>query len=349
MSLPWVQVERDFLSVRALELAGELGTSVPHAAGLMLMLWSWCQARGSGEVRGRNWRRSIEIAAGWDGESGAFADAVLTCDLAQSLEDGVRVRGLDRYEAAKAKAKADRDRLAAKRALGRESQSHARKQDVAATSQRHSRDSRPDVGGTVDATSPGRDVRRQIATSYEVAPPVSPPQGDAPLKRESLPPGPSNDELFGAGNSLRDALEQRWQEATGAPYAWDERRDGHATRRILQLAGDDAREVLRRWDVALATRYPRPTSVADLARHWNAYAAAEAPPPGPKRAADVPAAAPPPSGACAVQGCQEAITAEVWGQRLCGGHAVELMDEMGTSPSTAAASRWVGERKRGVA
>lgn len=178
-SLPWVQVERDFLSVRAPEIAGELGIPVPHAAGLMLMLWSWCQARGSGELTGRNWRRSVEVAAGWDGEPGEFVAAIIASGLVEDRGDAGRVKGLDRYDKARAKAAADRKRIAEKRALGRESQAHDRRTSVAATSQRQSKDG----PATVCATSPGRDVRRQI-TSVPVGTDVDAREGAPPAAGE---------------------------------------------------------------------------------------------------------------------------------------------------------------------
>jgi len=338
-ALPWVQVERDFLSVRALELAGELGTSVPHAAGLMLMLWSWCQARGSGELRGRNWQRSLEIAAGWDGSPGAFSEAVITCGLVESLEDGVRVRGLGRYETARAKAQADRDRLAAKRALGRDSQSHARKETVAATSLRRS----GDVGGDVAATSPGRDVRRQRSPIGDL-PPVGPPRGDAPAERQ-----PEADlSALAPGDSLRDALESVWLAERGAPYVWG-RRDDMATRRLVELS-PDAGEILRRWRIGLQRRFPAATCVSDLAKHWNAYAAPEQPagaaPPSRPRATDG-AGAPQPSRPCGV--CGEPVErGDTWGQWLCAPDAAACIDAMASEPSSAAAARWVQAEKGGA-
>jgi hypothetical protein len=117
MSLPWIKVCADlFDHPRAVDLGDELGR--PMAWGHLVALWGWCaQYAPTGRVEARNVGRTVERAARWDGEPGAFvAAAVATGWLA--LEDGAAtVCGWDDHQRAHLdKAEKDRLRVAQKRA-----------------------------------------------------------------------------------------------------------------------------------------------------------------------------------------------------------------------------------------
>lgn len=90
--------------------------------------------------------------------------------------------------------------------------------------------------------------------------------------------------------ALVDQLLDAWRQKRGKPYAFRARRDDPAVMDALSQAGGDWAEVVRRWRLALAReRFPVCNSLADLARHWNAYAVPEAQPKpkGRTRAQDV--------------------------------------------------------------
>lgn len=75
---------------------------------------------------------------------------------------------------------------------------------------------------------------------------------------------------------LVDQLLDAWRELRGKPYAYRARRDDAAIGEALSQAGGDWAEVVRRWRTALERkRFPVCNGLADLAKHWNAYAAAE--------------------------------------------------------------------------
>lgn len=82
---------------------------------------------------------------------------------------------------------------------------------------------------------------------------------------------------------LRDGLDAIHQKHRGAPVTWTPELE----RALMPLVGRDEAEVLRRWDIALQTPFPRCLTVRELARHWDAYSA---PPPsttGPPKARDI--------------------------------------------------------------
>jgi hypothetical protein len=66
-----------------------------------------------------------------------------------------------------------------------------------------------------------------------------------------------------------------FSELRGAPYSFSFECE-QAGKRLLQLAQGDDDEIVRRWRNGLAReKYPTCNSLADLVRHWNAYATAE--------------------------------------------------------------------------
>jgi hypothetical protein len=72
--------------------------------------------------------------------------------------------------------------------------------------------------------------------------------------------------------ALEDGIESEFLKQRGVAYSWTAA-DKNALR---QKMGEGVPEILRRWAIALATRYPRCSSVVDLVRRWNDYAAPEA-------------------------------------------------------------------------
>ncbi len=84
--------------------------------------------------------------------------------------------------------------------------------------------------------------------------------------------------------SLRDHLETDFKAIKGAPYAWVNTNLADDKAVGLLLGFGAWPEIRRRWAIALRMKYPACGGVADLARHWNAYAtdvlaAGPAPPP----------------------------------------------------------------------
>jgi hypothetical protein len=75
--------------------------------------------------------------------------------------------------------------------------------------------------------------------------------------------------------SLQDSLMGAYRELLGGDYDW-RTGDDNAMRLVLTAAKNDYLEALKRWRNGLTrTRFPVCASIADLAKHWNAYAKPE--------------------------------------------------------------------------
>jgi hypothetical protein len=119
MRLPYLQLSDDVWG-HAKVLAALLGCDRHRAISLLVDLWRWALEQGegmpSGEVRGRFAAARLAGAVEWSGDAAALADALCEAGLTDKLEDGLRIRGLGRYEAAFRRQEADRQRKAEARA-----------------------------------------------------------------------------------------------------------------------------------------------------------------------------------------------------------------------------------------
>lgn len=139
--------------------------------------------------------------------------------------------------------------------------------------------------------------------------------------------------------SLRDGIERLFHESRGAEFSWA----NGGERKIGLLLKHGEAEILRRWEIALGTRYPRCSSIGELVANWDAYAAPEAAAPSNVvvrdrqlgRALVV-------EGFCAV--CDEdGEVVRVWGQTLCRDHGNDAM--IAEVASAEAAIAWVAQRR----
>lgn len=272
MRLPFIQVDADAM-IRARVLARLLGVDRHRAISIMLDLWTWAlevdgDERPSGRIQGPDAALQISGAVEWSGDHDAMAAALVSAKLVERTEDGLRIRGMDRYHAAWDRQKADKARKAEARAklAGKRSPrdvhgtSAGNPQDVRRTSERSPQEVRknpPDVRSIdVDVDV---DVKK-----LETTPPIARARAE--------------------GSPLVDRLSDVFAELRGAAYSCSFE-DEQASRRALQLAQGDADEIVRRWRNALSrTRYPQCDSVRDLVRHWNAYATEQREAPAPQLA-----------------------------------------------------------------
>ena len=263
MRLPYLQVAGDAWG-KARELGALLGCDRHRAISLMLDLWAWALElepgqRAQGLVKGARAPERLAGALEWPGHPVELAQALCEARLLEQVEDGYRVRGLDRYQAAWDRQDADRQRKAGAR-QARRAKSAGSPQDVRAASAGSPQDVRRkpaevrsiDVDVDVDV-----DVENSLTT-----PPIA-------LARET-------------GSALRDRLVKVFEEVRGTPYVLTSEEELSAGRRLLQMAqGERAQrddEIVRRWRIALTrTRYPTADSLKDLVRHWNAYATEQQP------------------------------------------------------------------------
>lgn len=262
MRLPYLQLSDDAWG-HARVLAAMLGCDRHRAMSLLVDLWRWALEQGegmpSGEVRGPTAAVRLAGAVEWPGKASDLAATLVDAELVERLDDGFRIRGLDRYETAFKRQEADRQRKASARAVrkssGQTAPSAGSPQDVRRTS-----DGSPRGIRSIDV-----DVDVDVRTAI-------------PPARESGKPG-----------GLQQALSDSFEQLRGASYSWSWE-DEAAGRKLLQLAQGNEAEAVRRWRNALQrTRFPTCDSVKDLIRHWNAYATEQQPPPvtAPQRATSV--------------------------------------------------------------
>jgi len=110
MRLPWEQIAMEVIEVSAPELAAKLDISEAEAGWGLVVLVKWALARcrddqppsANDVVIGSSAARQIARAAGFRGQPDVYvkAAASLSYPVLEVLPDGVRIRGLDRYDAA---------------------------------------------------------------------------------------------------------------------------------------------------------------------------------------------------------------------------------------------------------
>lgn len=241
MSLPWFKVyvgTPDHAKVAA--LMHELGE--PLADAYVLRLWDFCGAKyPDGRIQGRSPTFLLERALRWHGEPGRLVQAMIVVGLLDHDGDGYLVHDWEEIQSAHV-AKVQRDRA---KPPGRE------------------RKKRP-------SNVPPMSLKGHERESSNV-PPMS-PEGSSPLSTLVVASkGVQGETRVGV---LRDDMDAAWASSRGGAYSWtfaDER----AVSELMRKSGGDNALILVRWGHALArTTFPICTSVADLAKHWNAYAAA---------------------------------------------------------------------------
>lgn len=123
MSLPWIQMDKDFpRSPEAITLGHELGVSRAHAVGLCAEFWSWAADHAAdGRVDGALVALVIDNAVNWHKptqDAPSFFEAMLTVGLLERYETGVRIVGWGRYAKALEKSAKDADRKRSRRGNG---------------------------------------------------------------------------------------------------------------------------------------------------------------------------------------------------------------------------------------
>jgi hypothetical protein len=106
------------------------------------------------------------------------------------------------------------------------------------------------------------------------------PSTQHPTPRKPLKP------LEAVASTLAERIGEVFRDATGQEFEWTPAEE-QALAAVLARKGATDEEILRRCGIAFRTRFPRCRGMADLSRHWNAYASPEPtaqPPPGRGRA-----------------------------------------------------------------
>lgn len=251
MRLPFLQVSSDAFG-KAKELGAILGCGRHQAISMMLDLWTWALSlesagKATGLVEGKRAADRIAGAVEWGHDAANLVDAMVDVGLLERAEDGFRVRGLDRYDAAFERQQHQRERKAAWRA-SKSKMSRGQDGDKRGTKQGQDGDKRRNVPDV-----PSIDV-------------------DVDVDVEKLETTPPYARTRANGAPLVDRLSEAFQEMRGVSYS-SSFEDEQAAKRALQLAQGNEDEIIRRWRNALArTRYPQCDGVKDLVRHWNAYA-----------------------------------------------------------------------------
>lgn len=110
MRLPWEQIAMEVIEVSAPELAAKLDISEAEAGWGIILAIKWALARcpdheppsANAIVKGPSAARQIARAAGYKGDPELYVKtaASLTFPTLELVPDGIRVRGLNRYDAA---------------------------------------------------------------------------------------------------------------------------------------------------------------------------------------------------------------------------------------------------------
>jgi hypothetical protein len=275
MRLPWLQIDLDAWD-RAKVLAALLGCDRHRAMSLQLDLWKWAVERGEGMPDGLVVGRlpSVQVAGAleWVGKATELSDALVEAGLLDAVEDGFRVRGLDRYESTFARQEADRLRKAEARAKRQAAKSPQEVQKKSAGSPADK--TRPAEVQRTSAGSPS-EVHRTNESVRRKSENVRSKEAEADVEAETTTTPPAHASEAVGSPALRDRLADAFREARGAEFAWTFD-DEQAGKRLLQLAQGNEDEVVRRWrNGLLRARFPTCNSLRDLAKHWNAYATGE--------------------------------------------------------------------------
>jgi hypothetical protein len=120
MRLPYVQLAEKFIEAQSRIVATKLGVNRVSAIGMGAQLFAFAiQATGSddappdGVFDGDDAADIIEAGMEWGGERGKAFGAFVRADVIEQLQNGARVRGMDRYRDAWEKQQKRKDGLAA--------------------------------------------------------------------------------------------------------------------------------------------------------------------------------------------------------------------------------------------
>jgi len=110
MRLPWEQIAMEVIEVSAPELAAKLDISEAEAGWGIILAIKWALARcpdhqppsANAVVKGSSAARQIARAAGYRGDPEAYVQAATTLAFPtlEMVPEGIRFRGLDRYDSA---------------------------------------------------------------------------------------------------------------------------------------------------------------------------------------------------------------------------------------------------------
>jgi hypothetical protein len=254
LRLPYAQVAMEILEVSAAEMSIELGMSEAEAGWAMVRLIPWALARcpdheppsESDVVVGPNAAKLIARAVGYQGDAEAFVDAGerLRYPIFERLACGVRIRGLDRYDAAWG---------SNHRPLWEEWQSFRAGTGPRPGSPRvHSVNTKGKRGPDADADAD--------ASSKTLAGDKHPP-----VVRIQKPPDPR---LV----ALTKQLERDYEAIRHEPYVSGGVKDSKGLKKILPKASDI--EIRRRWVKGIeASGWASCSTLAQLGSKWNDLAA----------------------------------------------------------------------------
>jgi len=95
--MAWVEVHQSLRDHRkVLTIADELALPEPHVAGHLVFLWLWALDNApDGSLPAS--ARLIERASGWNGEPGAFMQALIAAGLLEHDGDNLRIHDWDDY------------------------------------------------------------------------------------------------------------------------------------------------------------------------------------------------------------------------------------------------------------
>lgn len=286
MRLPYLQVAMEVLEQTAPDLAVELECDEAHVFWGLAKLFRWGLGRCADDappsvhslVTGPNAARLIAKAAGYQGDPEAYATALCAVSPDPVLErtpQGIRLCGLNRYDAAWGKS--NKDVWPAWKAF---------LDGLGPDPRRIRSESVPKAERKLSENSPKAVPQTQTQTQTHEKQ-QHPPRADDPFGGIKAPPsvlkgaepGRRADEQPNANDTLEDRAKALWKQKRGR-----EPSDGWCTEFDLRAAFDKAKqdeaEFLRVFAAALdRTEYPKLHKFTDLLRFWDTYAATRGPEP----------------------------------------------------------------------
>lgn len=255
MRLPYLQVAMEVMEQSAPDVAVVLGVDEAKVGWGLLKLFRWALGRcpddkppsASDVVKGPAAAKLIAVAARFDGDPDAFVDALASTSPDPLLErrpDGIRVCGLNRYDAAWLK---------------------NQPKDVAARW-------RATLSAETPAESAPEPARNRAGKVAEPAPQI---QTQTQIHTKATTPPVRAD----ASDTLRDKVDRVWEQKRGRKPARGAYSDADLRALWDKAEGDEA-ELLRVVAAALErSGYPAVGKFTDIAKFYDTYAATKGPEP----------------------------------------------------------------------
>jgi hypothetical protein len=297
MRLPFIQVTQDAWRLARM-LAPLLDIKRREALGLIVDLWAWGLDLGppeeapTGVLRHERATAMLAGALEWSGPLQDLLAALVAVGLVESMEDGIRVRGLDRYAPAFQKAKGRS--MAAKCAadarwdadrMRRASEADASPMPPDAKTQTQTQTHKKQKHGAADAPL--------VLEEEDLADQPPPPTRRVGKKRGSLKDGralatkPVQEVVSSGFRALQEELVQDFSDYLGGKYLWMGAKDTEALKRLMAIAAPAA--IVMRWRAGLrATGWNQVTTVAQLWAKWNDIGRVVPPEPEPAKAPEQP-------------------------------------------------------------